>query len=66
MSSCLTYQIDGPAESSRPSLPLPLSLLLLPLLLLGSSIGTDVAMWAAPVPVLARDRALWTVSCTTT
>ncbi|MBR7830219.1 4-carboxymuconolactone decarboxylase [Actinospica sp. MGRD01-02] len=46
MSSCLTYRIDGPAESSR----LPL--------LLGSSIGTDAAMWAAAVPVLARDRAV--------
>ncbi|MBR7830220.1 hypothetical protein KDK95_28210 [Actinospica sp. MGRD01-02] len=65
MSSCLTYRIDGPAESSRlplsPSLPLSLSLLLL-----GSSIGTDVAMWAAAVPVLARDRALRTASRTIT
>ncbi|HET9170160.1 MAG TPA: 4-carboxymuconolactone decarboxylase [Actinospica sp.] len=42
----LTYEIDGPAASP------------LPPLLLGSSIGTSAAMWAATVPVLARDRSV--------
>jgi len=44
--SSLTYSVDGPPASPNPPL------------LLGTSLGTTAAMWAATVPVLARERAV--------
>ena len=44
--SSLTYSIDGSLNSANPPL------------LLGTSLGTTAAMWAATVPVLARERAV--------
>ena len=44
--SSLAYSVDGPLASPNPPL------------FLGTSLGTTAAMWAATVPVLARERAV--------